>query len=65
MTLAPFAHVVFLGRATGGRAAGWYPSLGTGALLFFDAIRLDVARGLRDGKWTFSADLTPELWRVL
>ena len=65
MTLAPFAHVVFLGRATGERSAGWYPSLGTGALLFFDAIRLDVGRGLRDGKWTFSADLTPELWRVL
>ena len=65
MTLAPFAHVVFLGRATGRRTAGWYPSLGAGALLFFDAIRLDVGRGLRDGKWTFSADLTPELWRVL
>lgn len=65
MTLTPFAHVVFLGRAAGGRPAGWYPSLGTGALLFFDAIRLEAGRGLRDGKWTFSVDLTPELWRVL
>jgi hypothetical protein len=36
-----------------------------GALLFFDALRLDAARGLRRGKWTFSVDLTPELWRVL
>jgi hypothetical protein len=65
VTLAPFAHVVFVARAAGGRAAGWYPSVGTGALLFFDAIRFDVARGLRDGRWTFNVDLTPELWRVL
>ncbi len=65
MTLAPFAHVVFLARSAAERPAGWYPSLGTGALLFFDALRLDVGRGLRDGKWTFSVDVTPELWRVL
>jgi hypothetical protein len=65
VTLAPFAHAVFLSRVTGERGAGWYPSIGTGALLFFDAIRLDVGRGLRDGKWTFSVDVTPELWRVL
>jgi hypothetical protein len=65
MTLAPFAHVVFLARTSGARPAGWYPSLGTGALLFFDALRLDVGRGLRDGTWTFGVDLTPELWRVL
>jgi hypothetical protein len=65
MTLAPYAHVVFLSRASGDTPAGWYPSLGAGALLFFDAVRLDVGRGLRDGRWTFSVDLTPELWRVL
>lgn len=65
MTLAPFAHVVFLARPAGGRHSGWYPSVGTGALLFFDAVRFDVGRGLRDGRWTFSVDLTPELWRVL
>jgi hypothetical protein len=65
MTLAPFAHVVFLARSSGERPAGWYPSVGTGALLFFDALRLDVGRGLRDGTWTFSVDVTPELWRVL
>jgi hypothetical protein len=65
MTLAPFAHAVFLARRAGDRGAGWYPSLGAGALLFFDALRFDFARGLRDGKWTFSVDVTPELWRVL
>jgi hypothetical protein len=70
MTLAPFAHAVFLARPSGQprtaqRAAGWYPSVGAGALLFFDAVRLDAARGLRDGRWTFSVDVTSELWRVL
>ena len=65
MTLAPFAHAVFVARSAGLRPPGWYPSVGLGALLFFDAVRLDVGRGLRDGKWTFSVDVTPELWRVL
>ena len=65
VTLAPFAHVLFLARSAGQRRPGWYPSVGTGALLFFDAVRFDVARGLRDGKWTFGVDLMPELWRVL
>ena len=65
MTLAPFAHAVFLARTADERPAGWYPSVGAGALLFFDALRFDVGRGLRDGRWTFSVDVTPELWRVL
>jgi hypothetical protein len=65
MTLAPFTHAVFLAQPSGSRGAGWYPSVGVGALLFFDAIRVDVARGLRDGTWMFSVDVTPELWRVL
>jgi len=65
MTLAPFAHVVFLARPAADRASGWYPSAGVGALLFFDALRLDAARGFRHGTWTFSVDVTPELWRVL
>ena len=66
MTLAPFAHTVYLAKSRSAkRATGWYPAIGIGALLFFDAIRLDAARGLRDGRWTFSVDLTQELWRVL
>ena len=68
MTLAPFVHALFLARAQRApakHAAGWYPGLGLGALLFFDAIRVDVARGLRDGRWMFSVDVTPDLWRVL
>jgi hypothetical protein len=71
MTVAPFAQTVFTARTgstsrpEGTRAAGWYPTLGVGALLFFDAMRVDVARGLRDGRWMFSIDVTPDLWRVL
>jgi hypothetical protein len=70
VTFAPFAHTVFLALPrenprSAQRATGWYPSLGAGALLFFDAIRLDAARGLRDGRWTFSVDVAQELWRVL
>ena len=66
MTFAPFVHTVFLALPRSAqRGAGWYPSAGLGALIFFDAIRLDAAHGLRDGRWTFSVDVTPELWRVL
>ena len=65
MTLAPYAHAVFLARPVGDRDAGWYPSVGAGALILFDALRLDLARGLRDGKWTFTVDVTPELWGVM
>jgi hypothetical protein len=44
---------------------GWYPSIGLGALTVFDVLRLDVARGLRDGRWTFSADIGRDFWSVL
>jgi hypothetical protein len=45
--------------------AGWYPGVGIGALLFFDLLRVDVARGLRNGRWTFSLDVTRDLWPIL
>jgi hypothetical protein len=70
-TLAPYAHVVYLHHAGTryfdgpARGAGWYPSLGVGAYTFFDLVRLDVARGLRDGRWMFSVDVTRDFWRVL
>ncbi|MGZ8414626.1 MAG: hypothetical protein ACXW05_18010 [Gemmatirosa sp.] len=66
-TLAPFAHAVYLARPSEVRSGqgGWSPSLGAGAYVFFDLLRLDVARGLRDGRWTFSVDVTRDFWRVL
>jgi hypothetical protein len=74
-TLAPYAQLTAIGGATtsfarGGLAyatsvAGGYPTLGVGLLTFFDLLRFDVSRGLRDGRWLFSIDVTPEFWSVL
>jgi hypothetical protein len=66
-TLAPYAHAVYVAAPSPFQPhrLGWYPSLGVGGYLFFDLLRLDVARGLRDGRWTFSIDVTRDFWRVL
>ena len=66
-TLAPFAHTVYVARPSPFRPGqrGWSPSVGAGAYLFFDLVRADVARGLRDGRWTFSVDVTRDFWRIL
>ncbi|MDQ3696526.1 MAG: hypothetical protein M3373_00665 [Gemmatimonadota bacterium] len=74
-TIAAFGHGVYVSRvAPAGAArrkdgrvggAGWYPSVGVGALFFFDVLRLDVARGLRGGRWTFSLDVAREFWPIL
>ncbi|MDP9200429.1 MAG: hypothetical protein M3P26_00650 [Gemmatimonadota bacterium] len=67
ITLAPFATAVWIDRAAPFKPPrqGWYPSLGLGALTMFDVIRLDVARGLRKGRWTFSVDIGRDFWSVL
>jgi hypothetical protein len=73
MTLAPFVQTIWIdgrrgariGEATTKLKGGWYPSVGIGALSFFDLIRFDVARGLRDGRWTFSVDVGRDLWGIL
>ncbi|HZI99637.1 MAG TPA: hypothetical protein VFD22_03165 [Gemmatimonadaceae bacterium] len=59
MTLAPFANAAWIDTK------GWHPSVGFGALTIFDLLRFDVARGLRDGRWTFSVDLSRDLWSIL
>jgi hypothetical protein len=66
-TLAPFATVIYSGNEASFAPdrAGWYPAVGVGALLFFDMLRLDVARGLHHGQWTFSLDVTRDLWPIL
>jgi hypothetical protein len=67
VTLAPFATAVWVNRSAPFKPArqGWYPSLGLGALTVFDVLRLDVARGLRNGRWTFSVDVGRDFWSVL
>ena len=73
--LAPYAHVVVIGGDIAGITRGGvpvpsgptagYPSVGVGLLTFFELLRLDVARGLRGGRWSFAIDVTGEFWGVL
>ncbi|HEY1953852.1 MAG TPA: hypothetical protein VGG76_13690 [Gemmatimonadaceae bacterium] len=67
ITLAPFATAVWIAHSASFKPPrqGWYPAVGLGALTVFDVLRLDVARGLRGGRWTFSADIGRDFWSVL
>jgi len=68
-TFAPYAGLVVLKQrgegGAGNQSVLGYPSLGAALLVFFDLIRFDVARGIRNGRWTFGVDLTRDLWRIL
>ena len=67
-TLAPFAQGTFVRRALEADAShqtGIYPSVGVALLPFFDLVRLQVARGLRGGRWTFDADVSRDFWGIL
>ncbi|HUF64676.1 MAG TPA: hypothetical protein VMM17_01750 [Gemmatimonadaceae bacterium] len=65
--LAPYAHVAFVGAPPAFRAPrnGAYPAVGVAVMPFFELLRIDVARGLRDGRWTFGVDVTRDFWPVL
>ena len=72
ITLAPYVNGAWISnRASrgatlpGATQTGWHPSVGLGAISFFDIIRIDVARGLRNGRWTFSIDAGRDLWSIL
>ena len=72
-TLAPFAQAIWLSRgdedgvdqASGTGREGFSPSVGIGVLTLFELLRVDVARGLRDGRWTASVDVSRDFWPVL
>jgi len=67
-TLAPFAQATFARRAAASdylHPTGVYPSVGLALQPFFDLVRLEVARGLRHGVWTFNIDVTRDFWGVL
>jgi hypothetical protein len=73
-TFAPYAQFVAIGgtRTTIERdgqllstVPGGYTVLGAGLFTFFDLLRLDVSRGLRNGRWLFAIDVNPEFWSVL
>lgn len=70
--LAMFAHTVWVNEparlSSGfirGDRHGWYPALGIGFSPLLGLVRFDVARGLRDGRWTFSFDLARSFWPIL
>ena len=67
LTLAPYANAIWTARPASfkERESGWFPSVGIGILSFFDIIRFDVARGLRNGRWTFSVDAGRGFWSIL
>ena len=69
-TLAPYLHSAYIARLdrTGPaeqRPVGWYPLVGVGLLTVFDLLRFDVAKGLRDGRWSFSVDVIRDFWPIL
>lgn len=69
MTLAPYVHASAIGAPVAvagrvGRLGGVYPSVGVGGLFFFDLLRVDVARGLRDGRWMLGMDVSRTLWGI-
>jgi hypothetical protein len=67
LTVAPFLHVAYIDDPViiRGSEAGWRPSVGVGTLLLFDLLRVDVARGVRDGRWSVSVDAAQGFWRVM
>ena len=67
ITLAPYANTIWISRpaAFKQRDSGWFPSIGLGVISIFDIVRIDVARGLRKGRWTFSIDAGRDFWSVM
>lgn len=73
--LAPFAHTVWVDDAlteTGAPASfvrasrqGWYPAVGIALEPLLGVMHLEFARGLRDGRWTFAADLSRFYWSIM
>lgn len=53
------------GRLDVGESGGVRPSVGAGVGLFWDLLRVNVDRGLRDGLWSLSVSLDPEFWPLL
>jgi hypothetical protein len=65
-TVVPLVNALYVSESWPPRqASAWYPSVGVGLMAFFDLVRIDVARGLRDGAWMFGIDFARELWGIL
>ena len=67
-TLAPFVQGTYARRALATDAAhpeGVYPTAGVAVQPFFDLLRVQLARGLRHGRWTFNLDVSRDFWEIL
>jgi len=67
VTLAPFVQLLATASGTPDRptAAALRPSAGMGVLFFYDLVRADVSRGVRDGQWRFAIDIDRGFWGIL
>jgi hypothetical protein len=66
VSLVPFGQLIWTDSGVRSRGpAGWNGALGVGVITIFDLLRIDVARGIRGGRWTFGVDVTHDLWRIL
>ena len=61
-SLAPFVQVGAVHPTSPGDL---HPSVGLAIQPFFDLLRLQLARGMRQGGWSFNIDITREYWSVL
>ena len=67
-TFAPFVQGTFVRRALDADAAhptGIYTSAGIALTSLFDLLRVQLARGLRGGRWTVNVDVAREFWGIL
>src|SRR5581483_3929595 len=56
----------FRSAASPSRAAGWRRSLGLGIVTLYDALRVDVVRGVdREGRWDVRLDFGRAFWPIL
>ena len=68
IVLAPYVQATALGgsdHTSSTSKDGVYPSVGLGALMFFDLLRLDAARDLRNRRWSFGVDIDRGFWGIL
>jgi hypothetical protein len=66
-TFAPLAAIVVQEERNqfGSSHVIGYPSVGAGMILLFDLLRMDIAKGIRNGRWTLGVDVSRDLWRIL
>ena len=67
-TIAPFVQGTLARPAVSppqARPSGIYPSAGVAVEPIFDLLRLQLARGLRNGGWSLNVDVTHDFWGIL